>query len=200
MTPVIQIDPRDSVATALRDLDAGEQLLGVTLAEPVAKGHKFALRAIEAGEPVLKFGFPIGRATSAIAPGAHVHTHNVATALEGSGSYSYRPEHNSVPLRKQGPKVTSDVAPGSGPLLSQGNGSFLGYRRPDGRVGTRNEIWVIPTVGCVARTAQKIAERAAALHAGKVDGVHAFPHPFGCSQLGDDLAGPRAILAALASH
>ncbi len=78
--------------------------------------------------------------------------------------------------------------------------SFLGYRRADGRVGTRNEIWVIPTVGCVARTAQKIAERAAIAHAGKVDGIHAFTHPFGCSQLGDDLAGTRAILAALASH
>ena len=70
----------------------------------------------------------------------------------------------------------------------------------DGRVGTRNEIWIIPTVGCVARTAQKIAERAASRHAGRVDGVHAFVHPFGCSQLGDDLAGTRAVLAALASH
>ena len=180
MTPVFQIDPRDSVATALRDLDTGEQILGVTLAEPIAKGHKLAVRAIAAGEPVLKFGFPIGRATRDIAPGAHVHTHNVATALEGSGSYTYRP----------GARTTS----------AADTRSFLGYHRPDGRVGTRNEIWIIPTVGCVARTAQKIAERAAALHAGKVDGIHAFPHPFGCSQLGDDLAGTRAILAALASH
>src|ERR1044072_1764687 len=138
MTPVIQIDPRDSVATALRDLDAGEQLLGVTLAEPVAKGHKFALRAIEAGAPGAKVGVPNGPRpqdnapppTRAPAPGSHVHTHNVATALEGSGSYSYRPEHNSVPLRKQGPKVTSDVAPGSGPLPFPGGRSFLGFSRP----------------------------------------------------------------------
>ena len=77
----------------------------------------------------------------------------------------------------------------------------MGYRRPDGRVGTRNEIWIIPTVGCVARTAQKIAERAHRLHAGNgVDGVHAFAHPFGCSQLGDDLAGTARLLAGLASH
>jgi altronate hydrolase len=76
----------------------------------------------------------------------------------------------------------------------------LGYRRADGRVATRNEIWILPTVGCVGRTAQKIAERAAARHAGRVDGIHAFAHPFGCSQLGDDLDGTRAILAALASH
>jgi altronate hydrolase len=180
MIALFQIDPRDSVATALRDLATGEQLSGVTLAEPVGKGHKVAVRALAAGDPVLKFGFPIGRATRAIAPGEHVHTHNVATALEASGSYSYKPGIE--------PERAEDVH------------SFLGYRRADGRVGTRNEIWIIPTVGCVGRTAQKIAERAALAHAGRIDGVHAFAHPFGCSQLGDDLDGTRTILAALASH
>jgi altronate hydrolase len=177
---LFQIDPRDSVATALRDLDAGERQAGVTLAEPVARGHKVALRAIAAGEAVLKFGFPIGRATSDIAPGAHVHSHNVATALAASGDYAYRPEPHSAE--------------------SVATATFEGYRRGDDRVGTRNEIWVIPTVGCVARTAQKIAERAAAAHHGRVDGIHAFAHPFGCSQLGEDLAGTRGLLAALASH
>jgi len=180
MTPVFQIDPRDSVATALRDLAAGEEAGGVTLAEPVGKGHKVAVRAIAVGEPVLKFGFPIGRATRAIAPGEHVHTHNVRTALEGSGSYSYKP--------------------GVEPEHAEDAHTFLGYRRAGGRVGTRNEIWIIPTVGCVGRTAQKIAERAALAHAGRIDGVHAFAHPFGCSQLGDDLDGTRAILTALANH
>ena len=177
---LFQIDPRDSVATALRDLDAGEHQAGVTLTEPIARGHKVALRAIAAGEEVLKFGFPIGRATSDIAPGGHVHSHNVATALAASGDYRYSPDPH--------------------PAGSVASATFDGYRRGDGRVGTRNEIWVIPTVGCVARTAQKIAERAAARHTGRVDGVHAFAHPFGCSQLGDDLAGTRGLLAALASH
>jgi altronate hydrolase len=177
---LFQIDPRDGVATALRDLEAGEQALGVTLAAPVPKGHKVAVRAIAGGEPVLKFGFPIGRATRDIAPGEHVHTHNLSTALETSGSYAWCPAPQSA-VRTEGP-------------------TFMGYRRADGRVGTRNEIWVIPTVGCVGRTAQKIAERAARLHAGRIDGVHAFAHPFGCSQLGDDLDGTRDILAALASH
>ena len=181
MAPALfQIDPRDSVATALRDLDAGERHCGVIVAEPVARGHKVALRAIAAGETVIKFGFPIGRATREIAPGAHVHSHNLATALAAAGRYDYRPEPHST---QRGPNAT-----------------FEGYRRADGRVGTRNEIWVIPTVGCVARTAQKIAARAAARHEGRVDGVHAFPHPFGCSQLGDDLAGTRSLLASLASH
>lgn len=156
MIPALfRIAPDDSTATALRDMAAGEEALGVTLAGPVAKGHKVAVKPIAAGEPVLKFGFPIGLATRAIAPGEHVHTHNVATALGGGGDYAFTPAARA-PARIEGP-------------------AFLGYRRADGRVGTRNEIWVIPTVGCVARTAQKIAERAAALHPGKIDGIHAFP-------------------------
>lgn len=181
MIPALfRIDPQDSTATALRDMAAGEEALGITLAEPIGKGHKVAVKPIATGEPVLKFGFPIGVATRDIAPGEHVHTHNVATALKGSGDYAFAPSAH-------------DDAVIEGP-------AFLGYRRANGRVGTRNEIWVIPTVGCVARTAQKIAERAEKLHAGKIDGIHAFPHPFGCSQLGDDLQGTRAILSALANH
>jgi altronate hydrolase len=177
---LFQIDPRDGVATALRDLAAGETALGVTLSADVPKGHKVAVTPIAAGEPVLKFGFPIGRATHDIAPGQHVHTHNVSTALETSGSYAYSPHLDAA-------------GPAAGP-------SFLGYRRADGRVGTRNEIWIIPTVGCVGRTAQKIAERAAKLYEGQVDGIHAFAHPFGCSQLGDDLGGTTRLLTALANH
>jgi len=182
MTPVFQIAPDDNVATALRDLTAGETTLGIIVHEAIPKGHKLAIRPVAAGGAVRKFGFPIGRATQDIVPGDHVHTHNLATALESSGSYRYAPSHAAQA------KATT-AGPG-----------FLGYRRSDGRVGTRNEIWVIPTVGCVGRTAQKIAERAAAKHLGRIDGVHAFTHPFGCSQLGDDLDGTRAILAALASH
>jgi altronate hydrolase len=177
---LLRVATNDSVATALRDLEVGEHAAGVIIAEPIARGHKVALTAIAAGEPVVKFGFPIGRATRAIAPGEHVHSHNVATALETSGQYRYRPDTR--------------------PAASSIHASFDGYRRADGRVATRNEIWIIPTVGCVARTAQKIAERAAKRHAGRVDGIHAFVHPFGCSQLGDDLAGTRSLLAALASH
>lgn len=179
-TALFQIDPRDSTATALRDMEAGETALGVTLAQPVSKGHKVAVKPIAAGDPVLKFGFPIGHATADIAPGDHVHVHNVATALAASGEYQW--------------------AEGERPLPADAAEGFMGYRRADGRVGTRNEIWILPTVGCVARTAQKIAEKAAAKHAGRVDGIHAFPHPFGCSQLSDDLDATRRIIAALASH
>src|SRR3954454_19080447 len=120
---LFRIDPRDNVATALRDLDQGERQAGVILTEPIARGHKVALRAIATGEEVLKFGFPIGRATRDVAPGAHVHSHNVATALAASGDYRYRPD--------------------SHPAGSGSAATFEGYRRGDGRTGTRNEIWVI---------------------------------------------------------
>lgn len=184
MPDLFRVDPRDGVATALRDLPAGTSVeigdAAVTLSESVPFGHKVALAAVDPGEPVLKFGFPIGVATAAIRPGDWVHTHNVATALRSSGDY----QRNETP-------PASMVQPAKG---------FSGYRRADGRVATRNEIWVLPTVGCVAQTARKIAERADTLHAGRVDGVHAFVHPFGCSQLGSDLDATRTILAALAQH
>jgi altronate hydrolase len=178
---LFRVDPNDDVAVALRDLAAGERL-DVTIAEPVPSGHKVALRAIAAGETVRKYGFPIGRALADIAAGAHVHIHNLATALAERGDYDWRPSGRAA-----------------APVTTEPEG-FLGYRRADGRVGTRNEIWVIPTVGCVGRTAEKIAAKAAAKHAGRVDGIHAFAHPFGCSQLGDDLDGTRSLLAAFASH
>jgi len=181
---IFRVDPRDQVATALTDLDAGLTVRAgeaeVTLRDPIGRGHKVALVPISVGELVLKFGFPIGRATRDIAAGEHVHVHNVQTALATSGSYTRGATPDPV-----------EVHPA---------GTFEGYRRADGRVGTRNEIWVLPTVGCVARTAQKIAQRADAKFAGRVDGVHAFTHPFGCSQLGDDLTGTRAVLAGLAAH
>ena len=179
------LDPRDDVAVALRALEAGESLevdgRTIALKADIPFGHKLAIRHIAAGETVRKFGWPIGRARSEIAAGEHVHVHNVETLLAGVEGYSFQP--------------------GAAEALPQAAApSFLGYRRADGRVGTRNEIWVLPTVGCVGRTAQKIAAAAAARHQGAVDGVHAFAHPFGCSQLGDDLAGTRKILAALACH
>jgi altronate hydrolase len=181
MADALTIDARDDVATMLNDAPAGATVADVTLAEAVARGHKLARRPIAAGDPILKFGFPIGRATRAIQPGEHVHSHNCATALGGTGSYRYAP----VPAK-----------PPRAPLAA----TFMGYRRADGRVGTRNEIWVLPTVGCVARTAERIAARAATMLGDRVDGVHAFAHPHGCSQLGHDLGGTRAILASLACH
>jgi altronate hydrolase len=182
-----RVDVADDVAVALAPLAAGEEIqiggVRVVLRADVPKGHKLALRAVAAGASVLKYGFPIGNALVDIAAGDWVHTHNLATALAGTLEYRYAPrpgQHLFAP--------------------ADGDREFLGYRRGDGRVGTRNEIWILCTVGCVARTAQRIAERANLRHAGRVDGVLALTHPFGCSQLGDDLARTRDVIASLARH
>lgn len=181
------IHDSDDVAVALRPLLPGESVAlargSVTVREAIARGHKIALRDIRAGEVVRKYGWPIGRAVADIPAGSHVHTTNLATQLSGVNQYVYRP----------------NVARDSRPPVTPAEG-FMGYRRRNGRVGTRNEIWVLCTVGCVARTAERIARIAAERFAGRVDGVHAFTHPFGCSQLGDDLARTRQILASLARH
>lgn len=182
----LRIDPRDTVATVLADVATGDSVVAgdvtVTAREAVPSGHKIALATMAAGEPVIKFGFPIGKLTAEVTVGGHVHSHNLATALDGTLDYRFTP-------------VASEAA------AAHPAATFQGYVRADGRVATRNEIWVLPTVGCVARTAERIAAKAHARHAGgDVDGVYAFTHPFGCSQLGEDLAGTRRILAALAGH
>jgi len=185
--PALLTDDRDSVATALRDLGAGEHVVvgghDVTVSAPVARGHKLAVAPVVRGAPVFKFGFPIGVASCDIGVGEHVHSHNLSTALAADGIYDWAGGAAAMAIART-------IAPRS----------FQGYRRADGRAATRNEIWVLPTVGCVARTAQKIAALADARHAGTVDGVHAFAHPFGCSQLGDDLDATRGLIAALANH
>ena len=185
MTQALKIHSSDHVATLLEAAAAGEavEIAGITILAraDIPKGHKIALRDLTAGEEVMKFGFPIGRATAPIVAGDHVHSHNLATGLSGTLDYRYDPHAE--------PRA---VAPGAR--------NFLGYVREDGRVGTRNEIWILPTVGCVGRTAERIAAEAGRRHADQVDGVHAFPHPYGCSQLGDDLAATRRMLAALAAH
>jgi altronate hydrolase len=181
---LLRLDPRDSVATALRDLGSGDEAHGegyrVRLAEDVPRGHKVALVACAEGEAVMKFGAPIGNAIRAIRPGQHVHVHNVQTRLTSDDRFHYDPA----------PRFAVEA-----PALT-----FQGYLRHDGRAATRNEIWILPTVGCVARTAAKIAAVAHSRHHAHIDGVHAFAHPHGCSQLGDDLDGTRAILASLACN
>lgn len=189
MAKALKVTPIDTVATMLDDARAGETVAidgtDIVLSRDTGRGHKVALTPIGPGEPVTKYGFPIGRATAAIGAGDHVHIHNLATALDSTLDYRFVPANRNA----------------AGPVLSSAPpASFLGYRRDDGRVATRNEIWVLPTVGCVARTADRIAAGAGAIVGDAVDGVHAFAHPHGCSQLGDDLGGTRAILAGLASN
>lgn len=177
---LLRIHDEDTVGVALRPLAAGETLLGVTVREPIERGHKLALVGHDAGAAVIKYGLPIGRTTTAIAPGAHVHVHNMGTALGGELVYARHA--------------------GAGRVATPPPATWQGYRRADGRAATRNEIWILPTVGCVGVTSDEIARAARDRHGARIDGIHAFPHPHGCSQLGDDLAGTRALLAGLAAN
>jgi len=187
---IIRVAPSDNVAVALEALEPGRAVTigDVTVAAraTVPPGHKIALRAIAQGEPVVKYGFPIGTATEAIAPGDWVHSHNLATALTDSSDFRYAP--NAAPHA-----APNAAAPASVP-------TFMGYRRSTGRVGTRNEVWIINTVGCVNHAAERIARMAGDRFAGKIDGVYAFAHPYGCSQLGDDLRNTQRVLAGLLRH
>ena len=179
-TLFLQIHPRDNVAVALTDLQAGFNADGVVLKEAVGRGHKFAITDIAAGDMVIKYGAPIGHATCAVASGEWVHTRNLKTNLTGTEEYTYTPK---LPLPEKEAAIPT----------------FMGYRRPDGNVGIRNELWIIPTVGCVNKTAELLAKRFQ-ISADNVTGAYAFTHPYGCSQLGEDHAVTRAILANLVHH
>jgi altronate hydrolase len=183
----IRIASEDDVAVALRPLGVGEDVRldgrTVRLRDPIAAGHKFAVAPIAKGAPVRRYRAPIGTATRDIAAGEHVHTHNVHTALADERVYTFNAPH-------------PENRPHSGTLAR----TFRGYVRPDGSVGTRNEVWILPTVGCVGRLGERLAQQGNLIAAPGVDGVHAFNHPFGCSQLGADLDGTAAILASLAMN
>ncbi len=180
----IRIHPEDNVAVALENLRPGESLEpefpGVIVAEEIARGHKIALRAIKAGDPVVKYGNPIGCATAEIPDGAWVHVHNVRTGLSETANYRYCPRVYEQP----------SVRPRT----------FSGYLRPDGRAAVRNELWILPTVGCVNSVAVALARDNQHLVTGSIDGLYAFSHPYGCSQMGEDHARTRKLLAALARH
>ncbi|PWC17874.1 UxaA family hydrolase [Brenneria corticis] len=187
MQSVIKIHPVDNVAVALRDLAPGETVSAgnrtATLRQSVARGHKFALQAIAAGEMIIKYGLPIGHALTAIAPGEHIHTQNAKTNLNDVDDYQYQPEF-------------TDLTP------QMGDRPVRIYRRGNGDVGIRNELWILPTVGCVNGIARQIQQRflKETQDARDIDGVHLFSHPFGCSQLGQDHENTRTVLQNMVRH
>ncbi len=134
-------------------------------------GHKYAVCRINKGENVIKYGFPIGYALTDIEKGEHIHTHNLRTNLSGKIEYKFNgaAEYKPVPDER----------------------TFMGYRRKNGRVGIRNDVWIVTTVGCINKSAQRIAEKTGAKY---------FPHPFGCSQLGCDMEITQKILCGMVNH
>ena len=178
------IHPDDNVAVAVRNTPTGHAERGLVFAE-IPMGHKAALKDIAAGARIIKYGFPIGVATAEILAGSHVHSHNMTTGLGKDTELHWSPP--ATPGIRENAEVPT----------------FMGFRRSDGRAATRNEIWIINTVACVNVASQQIALRAArelVLPGSGIDGIHPLTHPYGCSQLGDDLGHTRRILAALVRH
>lgn len=184
MANFIKIHEDDNVAVALDTIAQGVTLdvagTTVTTQMEIPAGHKFALKELTNGTPVIKYGFSIGNTIADVKAGEWIHTHNLKTGLGDLLDYNYEPQ---LPEEK----FTEDV-------------TFMGYNRENGKVGVRNEIWVIPTVGCVNNVASKIAELTKDLVRENIEAVCAYPHPYGCSQMGDDQENTRQILANLINH
>lgn len=187
MADFIKINPADNVAVAINDVEAGGcfDIDGVQICPSVKipAGHKVALKDMNEAEDVIKYGFPIGHLLAAVPAGGLVDHSNLKTNLEGLLEYSYDPD-------------LTEVAPAETPA------TFRGYRRADGRAGIRNELWIIPTVGCVngvVQNIQKQFEKELSAYP-SIEKVIAFPHNYGCSQLGGDHENTRHILADMVHH
>lgn len=188
MKGYLKINANDNVAVVLADvLTAGDvvELDGqrVVVQQEVARGHKVALVDMGAGQQVVKYGYPIGHLTQAVKAGEWIHTHNLKSDLCDNLKYTYTPKSYDVEFQRDD------------------NLRVMGYLRASGEMGIRNELWIVPTVGCVNGQAQAIAERLKReCDCSHLDDVRVYTHNYGCSQLGDDHANTQRALAALIKH
>lgn len=186
MKEYLRITNDDNIVVALKELKAGITIIDLEnsfeLLEDIKAGHKIATKDIQKGENVIKYGYPIGHATEDIKKGQWIHSHNLKTNLAGTMEYSYNPKKNIIKKHED-------------------NRTFMGFKRDNGDVGIRNELWIIPTVGCVNGIAELIINRFKnEVNPQSIDGIHVFKHNYGCSQLGDDHKNTRTILANLVKH
>ncbi|WP_026478431.1 UxaA family hydrolase [Alkaliphilus transvaalensis] len=186
MKKYIKINQNDNVVVALVDLAKGEMIniddQELVLLEDVKRGHKIALVDLGKSENVIKYGYPIGHAVEEIKAGAWVHAHNIKTNLSGTIEYQFSQQLKDLEVRNK-------------------NLTFKGYRRENGEVGIRNELWIVPTVGCVNGIAERIIERfKAEVQPEGIDAIEVFKHNYGCSQLGDDHINTRTILTDVVNH
>ena len=185
-TKYLRIHPDDNVAVAILPLKAGEEIaideFKFTLKQDIPSGHKFALKNLVQSEDIIKYGYPIGHLLEDKSQGDLLDHSNIKTNLAGLLDYTYNPEKENIEIEKQ-------------------NLTFKGFRRKNGDVGIRNEIWIIPTVGCVNGIIEKLAEGLRAETKGEgVDAIVAYPHNYGCSQLGEDHENTKKILKDMVLH
>lgn len=180
MNKIYKINENDNVAVALTDIKKGEVIGELTAKGDIPFGHKILLSDVKQGDNIIKYGYPIGHAKCDISAGDYVHEHNLKTNLKGKiqGTYTNG-------------KVYTPKSDGK---------TFLGYKRSDGKVGIRNEIWIIPTVGCVNKTAVALEKIGDGIIGDGCDGIHTYTHPYGCSQMDDDQENTRKLLANLVRH
>ena len=185
---ILRLHPLDTVAVALSALGAGDRVRlennELVIRQDIPAAHKLAIRPIRAGEAVVKYGSPIGNAASVIEAGHWVHSHNLESGLRGVVKYRYNPA------------TAEPSKTGSSPCPL----TFMGYERSDGRVGIRNELWILPTVGCANGLAESTAARVRSDLPAGIDGVRVLSHPYGCGQAGEDQLRTRRMLAAMAVH
>lgn len=182
----LKINPADSVVVCLRAMKAGETVSAdgkvITLLQDVPAGHKVLIEDKNEGEDIIKYGYPIGHAKKNLKAGEWVNENNLKTNLAGTLEYTYNPVDDKLSIAK-------------------GNRTFKGYVRKNGDVGVRNEIWVVPTVGCVNGIAERVAkqlEEETKLEG--IDAVHAWHHNYGCSQLSEDHEATRKVLRDIVLH
>lgn len=186
MKEFIKINECDNVIIALRDYKKDEVIdledEKITLLEDINRGHKIAIKNINKGENIVKYGLPIGYALEDIKIGNWVHTHNTKTNLKDLNSYSYTPKFTDRKLDLEDIKVNV-------------------YKRKNGDVGVRNELWIVPTVGCVNGIAQRIKDAfLAEVGELEIDNINVLTHNYGCSQLGEDHINTRIILQNTVKH
>ncbi|MBR3787141.1 MAG: UxaA family hydrolase, partial [Firmicutes bacterium] len=182
---IIKINPNDNVAVATRKLKNGEKIKieghEIIVKDDVEMGNKIAINNIDKEEKIYKYGNVIGVAQEKIKEGKFIHTHNMKTELKIQEKYEYAPIFD----------MNED---------SSNEEYFSGYYRKDGTVGIRNEIWIIPTVGCVNSIGRKLAEIGKNVISGSIDGVYCWEHPYGCSQMGEDQENTKRIIKCLCEH
>ncbi|HBN04179.1 MAG TPA: altronate hydrolase, partial [Bacteroidales bacterium] len=180
MKDFIRINTSDNVVVALNEINKGiilDDIEATKILEDIKPGHKIATEDICKGENIVKYGYPIGHATENIKKGQWVHTHNIRTNLDGTLEYNYKPNFKDIKKINR-PKT------------------FMGYKRKNEDVGIRNELLVVPTVGCINGIAEMIVrEFKNKVNLENIDDCLVYKHNYGCSQLGDDLENTRRILA-----
>ncbi len=186
LTTYIKINQADSVVVCLQEKRKGEIIevdgRQIVVNQDTPAGHKILIKDVSKGENIIKYGYPIGHAMDNLKAGDWVNENNLKTNLSGKLEYTYSPINKELNIKNE-------------------NRTFKGYLRRNGDVGVRNEIWVVPTVGCVNGVAERLVKALKhETHGEGVDAIYAWHHNYGCSQLSDDHENTRKVLRDICLH